>query len=328
MNRSLEMGNGQKLCRVGTPCPPSVTTRATVQKQPLGGHGVPTLPGFVPRVFFVNLECAVRSRIPFFATLLFSAFVVGCASNPAEFRDEIKTAKSITIVCCDTTAAVSVQSSAGMVLGGGGGLLGAAVSRGAILGSQDSRTNEFYRNAGGPPLPLPADFLKSLEKALTDQGYSVFTEYPKNFDGYKNTYGLDHAKVKTQLILEVRYAGQIAEYNKRFFPTLAASFAVRRATDNKALNFGYVATSDPGVTSPLGISLGVEILRAPILSSISTLGAVQFAHLIQLSESQTVPGVDSDLMNNARRLYDGTESANRDMAKLLASRISEPLRGK
>ena len=265
-----------------------------------------------------NLENAVNRLIFFVAASFYAVLITGCATNPTEFRDEIQKAKSITIVCCDTTATASVQNTLGMVLGGGSGLL----ARSSIIGSKNSQTDEFYRNAGGQPLTLPLDFLNALQIALSERGYVAIVQYPHSFDGSQNTWSIDYSRVATQLILEVRYAGQIAEHGSRYFPTLAASFNVRRASDRKILNWGYLATSDSGLTSPL--VLGVERLRSPILSAISTSGAVMFAHIVTLDASQTVVGGEAQLMKDARRLYVGTETANRDMAKLLAKQIGEP----
>lgn len=265
-----------------------------------------------------NLESSLSRHISSVATIVCVLLMAGCASNPTEFRDEIQSAKSITIVCCDTTASASVQNTLGMVLGGGSGLL----ARSAILGSKDARTDEFYRNAGGQPLMLPLDFVNALQSALSERGYVATIQFPQSFDGAQNIWSIDYSKIATQLILEVRYAGQIAEHGSRYFPTLAASFNVRRVADLKILNWGYLATSDLGLTSPL--VLGVERLRSPILSAISTSGAIRYAHIVPLSESQTIVGGEAQLMKDARRMYVGTETANRDMAKLLAKQIGEP----
>jgi hypothetical protein len=256
-----------------------------------------------------------KSCIALIATAL---SLVGCNTNQPELRDEIRKAKSITIICCDTTTVAAVKDAGMMIIGSAGGVAG----RSSILGEVDSRTSKFYETAGGPPLQLPATFLKELAENLKLQGYNVVSEYPHAYDGYNSKYMFDTAKVASQLVLEVRYAGHIGEYQRRYFPTLAATFTVRRTSDNKSLNSGLVATSDPGITSPLGA--GVEILRAPMLSALAGTGSVKFARLVQLDESQVVVGDDAALIAHARRIYAGTEKANIDLAKLLASRIAEP----
>ncbi len=244
--------------------------------------------------------------------------LVGCNTNQPELRDEIRKAKSITIICCDTTTAATVKDAGMMIIGGAGGIAG----RSSIQGDVDSRTSRFYESAGAPPLQLPATFVKELADNLKLLGYSVVSEYPHAYDGYSGRYLFDTTKVTSQLVLEVRYAGHIGEYQRRYFPTLAATFTVRRTSDSKSLNFGWVATSDPGITSPLGA--GVEMLRAPMLSALAGTGSVKFARLVQLNESQVVVGDDAALMTNARRVYVGTIKANSDLAKLLSSRIAEP----
>lgn len=244
--------------------------------------------------------------------------MVGCNTNQPELRDEIRKAKSITIICCDTTTVAAVKDAGMMVIGGAGGVAG----RSSILGEVDSRTSKFYETAGGPPLQLPEAFLKELANNLKLQGYDVVIEYPHAYDGYNSKYLFDLAKVKSQLVMEVRYAGHIGEYQRRYFPALAATFNVKRTSDGKLLNFGWTATSDPGIASPFGS--GVEILRAPMLSALGGAASVKFARFVQLGESQVVVGDDSALMANARRVYVGTERANADLAKLVASRIAEP----
>ncbi|TAG47293.1 MAG: hypothetical protein EAZ30_09905 [Betaproteobacteria bacterium] len=253
-----------------------------------------------------------------FLLILCSVLIAGCNTNPVELRDEIRKAKSITIICCDNTAAASITGTSMMILGGTG-----ALGLSSTKGANDERTKKFYETAGGPPLMLPSMFLAELQESLKQQGYAVTTEYPHSFDGYNNRYIFDTSKVKSQLLLEVRYVGQIGEYQSRYFPTLAATFTVKRSVDNKSLNTGIVATSDPGITSPL--VLGVEMLRAPILSTLIPGGAVKYARLVNLDESQVVKGSDADLMASAKRIYAGTERANRDMAKLLTSRIAESM---
>lgn len=250
-----------------------------------------------------------------YLVFLSALLVTGCNTDPAELRDEIRKAKSITIICCDSTANASVTGTSMMILGGTG-----ALGIGSTKGNDDERTTKFYQAAGGSRLALPPMFLAELRENLTQQGYAVTTEYPHSFDGYNNRYQFDTSKVKSQLVLEVRYVGQIGEYQRRYFPTLAAMFTVKRTADNKSLNSGMVATSDPGITSPL--VLGVEMLRSPILSTLAPAGAVKYARVVNLDESQVVKGSDADLMANAKRLYAATERANRDMAKLLASRIA------
>jgi hypothetical protein len=249
--------------------------------------------------------------------LTLGVLAAGCNTNTIELRDEVRRAKSITIICCDNTASASVTGTSMMVLGGTG-----VLGLGAVKGSSDARTTKFYESASSPPLQLPNMFLNELQESLKQQGYLVTSEYPHAFDGFNNSYVLDSSKIKSELILEVRYAGQIGEYQNRYFPTLAATFNVRRASDRKSLNTGIVATSDPGITSPL--VLGVEILRAPILSTLVPSGATKLARMVQLEDSQVVKGDDAALIANAKRLYTGVEKANRDVARMLSSRIAEP----
>lgn len=247
------------------------------------------------------------------------SILAGCNTNPAEIRSEIRAAKSITIVCCDTTTTAAVKSAAMMSLGGAGGIAG----RNSIEGQTDSRTTKFYEAAGKEPLALPSSFLVTLAESLKQQGYTVTVEYPHAYDGFNSKFRFDSTSVSSQLVLEVRYAGHIGEYDKRFFPTLAAAYAVRRRGDGKALNVGWVATSDPGIKSAFGADVEL-MLSAPMLTALAGTGSVKFARLVRLDASQVVIGDDSALIANASRLYSGTLKANADLAALLAVRIAEP----
>jgi hypothetical protein len=254
------------------------------------------------------------------------ALVAGCVSNPAERTSEILRSKSITIICCDATSPAAIVSGqgiyAGALLGMGGGMLGALASRSSLKGAVDTRTNTFFQRAGKGELPLATDFIATLSSELKARGYKTAVIYPRGFDGYTNRYQTSAGEVSTELVLEIRHAGQIADYKERFLPTLAASFSVRRASDNATLNSGYVATRDMSIAPP---PFGdPNIVRAPILNVMGPIGYVfKNAEFVTLDDSQLVHGGDSSLFDNAQKLYDGTIRANREMAKLLVVQLDQ-----
>lgn len=270
------------------------------------------------------LRSAVRATLRW-VTLSCIAMIAGCASNPTEFLGEIKSSRSITIVCCDTVAPAAFRSVSAMLASSilGRGLITEIATRDLVNSAQDARSAEFYKNAGEPPLPLPALFVDELAMELRSLGYSALIAFPRSFDGSRGSFVLEPAEVQSALVLEIRYAGHIAASSStnRFFPSLAASFTVRRNADREVLHHGYVATADPGATT---MFIGAELLRSPILATLGGGNAWKRAHFVQLDESQSVVGDDAALMSNARRIYDGTSNANRNMAKLLARTLSEP----
>lgn len=262
----------------------------------------------------------------FVAALLCSVSLAGCVTNPVERASEIQRSKSVTIICCDATSPSAVVSGnaiyAGALLGMGGGMLGAVAGRSGLSGSQDARTSTFFQRAGKVELPLATDFIAALSDELQARGYKTTTIYPRGFDGYANRYQTASGEVSTQLILEIRHAGHVADYRDRFLPTLAASFSVRRASDNVTLNSGYVATRDMTISPP---PFGdPNIVRAPILNVMGPVGHVfKEAEFLTLDESQLVRGGDSALFESAQRLYEGTIRANRALAKLLVSKMDQ-----
>ena len=270
------------------------------------------------------LRSAIRAAL-LWATLLYMVLIAGCASHPAEFLGEVRSSKSITIVCCDATAPAALRSVSAMLTSSifGRGLIAEIATRDLVNSEQDARSAEFYKNAGEPPLPLPALFVDDLAMELRALGYSTLKAFPRSFDGSKGSFALEPAEANSALVLEIRYAGHIAASSStnRFFPSLAASFTVRRGADSKVLHHGYVATSDLGATTQF---IGAELLRSPILATLGGGNAWKRAHFVQLDETQTVVGNDAALMRNARRIYVGAVEANRSMAILLANKFVEP----
>lgn len=265
----------------------------------------------------------INSR--FLSLVIALAALAGCASNPVENKAEIQRAKSITVVCCDSTSSGAVVSGtamySGALLGLGGGMLGAVANRSAMGGSQDGRTSRFIERAGKGALDLPSGFAEAIASELVSKGYAVNLVYPMGYDGFNSQYALAPQQIKGDLILEVRYAGQIVDHADRFFPTFAASFAVRRAADKKMLNRGALATRDPSVKAP---PFGdANVVRAPMLVAFGPAAMVQVAEFLDIDESQRVNGGDEALFANAARLYEGTLRANRDLAKLLVSRLDQ-----
>jgi hypothetical protein len=262
--------------------------------------------------------------------VLISAFgamlLAGCVSNPSERRSEIQRAKSVTIICCDVASAPAVVSGTSMyggaLLGLGGGMLGAIATRSGLTGTQDNRTKAFLQRIDKDSLPLASEFVAEVERELKLRGYDVRVLSERGFDGYNNRYATNSGEITSQLVLEVRYAAQIVDHYERFFPTLAANYAVRRASDYATLNFGYIATRDLTIKAP---SFGeANVIRAPILNVMGPIGAVfRNAQFVDLKEEQLVRGNDSVLIENARRLYDGTVSANKDLAALLVRRFDQ-----
>ena len=201
-------------------------------------------------------------------------------------------------------------------------MLGAIGTRGALGASVDSRTNAFFQRAGKNDLPLPNDFITALSNELVARGYKTSVIYPRGYDGYNNRYAVAAGEITSQLVLEIRYAGHIADYKDRFMPTLAAGFSVRRSTDNAVLNSGFVATRDVTIAPP---PFGdPNVVRAPILTAMGPIAYVlKNTEFVTLDESQFVHGGDAALFESAAKLYDGAIRANQQMAKLLVVQLDQ-----
>lgn len=252
----------------------------------------------------------------------------GCASAPKDV-EAINRIRSVTIVCCDFKDEVNVlpETKMTMVVGVAGaltgGVLGAVAASSVAGGVSLSRTWNFYRAAGESPLSLHKPFVDEVRAALSLRNVASTALVPRGFDGFQNKYVIDPSETSGDAILELRYIGNIANTDDRFFPSIAVSYRLLRATDRKELTRGLVASSDPGVTVAFGDrtpfsapSIGPLRQGAGDLSNTGT--------LLDLPSDRVVVG-DTDVLNaSAKKMYSDVIATNREVALRLANVALSP----